>query len=65
MDDPNTIILERTDNKLFHLIVDKHNIGVGKDYVIVELSGDVLMQLGKLAIDITSSDEIKRLTIKL
>lgn len=64
MDHENTITLLKKDEIFYHLNINKDLIGVGKDYIIVELTQDQLMQLGKLAMDITSSD-IKQLTLKL
>ena len=61
----NRITLERKDAKYFHIKINKDLIGVGKDYIIVEVTEDTLMQLGKLAMDITSSDSIKELTLKM
>lgn len=60
-----TITLVRSDSKTFRLEINKDLIGVGKDYIILELSEDALMQLGKLAMDITNSEGIKQLTLTL
>lgn len=65
MDKQDTITLLRQDTNLFRLEIKKHLIGVGSDYVVLELSEDALMQLGKLAMDITNSDNIKQLTLTL
>lgn len=65
MSEDNRITLERKDAIFFHMKVNKDLIGVGKDYIIIEMTEDSLMQLGKLAMDITSSDSIKELTLKL
>lgn len=66
MDNQDTITLLRTRyEKLFQIQIKKDAIGVGSDYVVLELSEDALMQLGKLAMDITSSETIKQLTLTL
>lgn len=58
----NEIRLQKGDK--IRIIVNKDLIGVGKDYIIFELTEEETMQLGKLAMDIASSD-IKELTLKL
>lgn len=60
-----TITLLRQDASTFRLEIKKHLIGVVSDCVVLELSEDALMQLGKLAMDITNSDNIKQLTLTL
>jgi hypothetical protein len=45
--------------------IKKDLIGVGNDYVVIELSEDALQQLGRLAMDITNSETIKQLTLTL
>jgi hypothetical protein len=65
MSEDNRITLERKDAKYFHMKINKDLIRVGKDYIIVELTEDSLMQLGKLAMDIVNSDSIKELTLKM
>jgi hypothetical protein len=47
------------------MIIQKDLIGVGKDYVVFEMTDEQTMQLGKLAMDIANSTEIKELSLKL
>jgi len=61
----NTITLSRNLIDGYQIKINKDLIGVGKDYIIIELTEDNLMQLGKLAMDITSSCTVKELTLKL
>lgn len=64
MTEEQSIVLAKGDESKYTIKVKKDLIGVGKDYIIFELSEDALMQLGKLAMDITNS-EIKQLSLKL
>lgn len=59
----NEIRLERNDK--IRIVVHKDLIGVGKDYVVFELTDEQTMQLGKLAMDIANSTEIKELSLTL
>jgi hypothetical protein len=59
----NEIIFRRKDN--IEMIIQKDLIGVGKDYVVFEMTDEQTMQLGKLAMDIANSTEIKELSLKL
>lgn len=47
------------------MIIQKDLIGVGKDYVVFEMTDEQTMQLGKLAMDIANSTEINELSLKL
>lgn len=60
-----SITLLRQDANKFRMEIKKDLIGVGKDFVVVEFTEDALMQLGKLAMDITNSETIKQLTLTL
>lgn len=57
-------IIFKRDNKIT-VIVNKDLIGVGKDYIIFELTDEQTLQLGKLAMDIATSTEIKELSLRL
>lgn len=59
-------ILNTTDGELrtYQIRVNKDLIGVGKDYIVIDMTEDDLLQLGKLAMDMASSD-IKELTLKI
>jgi hypothetical protein len=59
----NQIIFKRKDK--IEMIIQKDLIGVGPDYVIFEMTDEQTMQLGKLAMDIANSTEIKELSLKL
>jgi len=59
----NEIIFRRQDK--IKVLVHKDLIGVGKDYVVFEMTDEQTMQLGKLAMDIANSTEIKELSLKL
>lgn len=61
----NEIIFHRSDVDKIKVILNKDLIGVGKDYLVFELSDEQAMQLGKLAMDIATSTEIKELSLKL
>ena len=65
MDSTESITLLRQEPNKFRMEIKKDLIGVGKDYVVFELTEDALMQLGKLAMDIASSETIKQLTLTL
>lgn len=59
----NEIKLQRNDK--IKILINKELIGVGKDYLAIELTEEQTMQLGKLAMDIANSTEIKELSLKL
>ena len=59
----NEIVFRRKDK--IEMVIQKDLIGVGKDYVIFEMTDEQTMQLGKLAMDIANSTEIKELSLKL
>lgn len=59
----NEIRLERNDK--IRITVNKDLIGVGKDYIVFELTDEQTMQLGKLAMDMAMSTEIKELSLTL
>lgn len=68
MDNAESITLVRDDSKFqtkFRMEIKKDLVGVGKDYVVVELNEDALMQLGKLAMDMANSETIKELRLTL
>lgn len=59
----NQIIFKRKDK--IEMVIQKDLIGVGKDYVVFEMTDEQTMQLGKLAMDIATSTEITELSLKL
>jgi hypothetical protein len=59
----NEIIFKRKEK--IEMIIQKDLIGVGRDYVVFEMTDEQTMQLGKLAMDIANSTEIKELSLKL
>lgn len=59
----NQIIFKRKEK--IEMIIQKDLIGIGKDYVVFEMTDEQTMQLGKLAMDIANSTEIKELSLKL
>lgn len=65
MDSTESITLLRQEQNKFRMEIKKDLVGVGKDYVVVELNEDALMQLGKLAMDMANSETIKELRLTL